>query len=236
MSADMIIPNQVELVEADILNPAITIDQKLDLASDIATKFKSAIQKLGLIQNIKGNEYVTVSGWSTLGTLIGIHVENIRVEPFPVQRGFAYHAKVDLVNKDGIKIGEGDGIATNQGFQKDPHTVYSMAQTRAVGKAYRLSLAWLVEMAGYNPTPYEEMPDEMLHNVQEDNVDVSASDDEVVSILREIRDELVLLDKPVTKSSMRSCVVKKINNGSIDSKLRPSLIQYINNHCPEESI
>lgn len=227
MSADMIIPNQVELVEADILNPAITIDQKLDLASDIATKFKSAIQKLGLIQNIKGNEYVTVSGWSTLGTLIGIHVENIRVEPFPVQRGFAYHAKVDLVNKDGIKIGEGDGIATNQGFQKDPHTVYSMAQTRAVGKAYRLSLAWLVEMAGYNPTPYEEMPDEML-NVQEDNVDVS--------ILREIRDELVLLDKPVTKSSMRSCVVKKINNGSIDSKLRPSLIQYINNHCPEESI
>ena len=72
MSADMIIPNQVELVEADILNPAITIDQKLDLASDIATKFKSAIQKLGLIQNIKGKEYVTVSGWSTLGTLIGI--------------------------------------------------------------------------------------------------------------------------------------------------------------------
>jgi hypothetical protein len=32
-----------------------------------------------------------------------------------------------------------------------------MAITRATGKAYRLGLSWIVTLAGYSPTPYEEM-------------------------------------------------------------------------------
>ena len=33
----------------------------------------------------------------------------------------------------------------------------SMAQTRAIGKAYRNCLAWIIRAAGYEPTPAEEM-------------------------------------------------------------------------------
>lgn len=33
----------------------------------------------------------------------------------------------------------------------------SMAQTRAIGKAYRNILAWIIRAAGYEPTPAEEM-------------------------------------------------------------------------------
>jgi hypothetical protein len=32
-----------------------------------------------------------------------------------------------------------------------------MAQTRAIGKAYRNCLAWIIRAAGYEPTPAEEM-------------------------------------------------------------------------------
>jgi hypothetical protein len=32
-----------------------------------------------------------------------------------------------------------------------------MAQTRAIGKAYRNILAWIIRAAGYEPTPAEEM-------------------------------------------------------------------------------
>ena len=35
----------------------------------------------------------------------------------------------------------------------------SMAQTRALGKAYRMALGWIMKMAGYEATPAEEMPD-----------------------------------------------------------------------------
>ncbi|MBK8185727.1 MAG: hypothetical protein IPK63_23660 [Candidatus Competibacteraceae bacterium] len=34
-----------------------------------------------------------------------------------------------------------------------------MAQTRATGKACRLAFSWIMSLAGYEPTPAEEMPD-----------------------------------------------------------------------------
>lgn len=36
----------------------------------------------------------------------------------------------------------------------------SMAVTRATGKAFRLGFSWVMVMAGYSPTPAEEMPPE----------------------------------------------------------------------------
>lgn len=37
-------------------------------------------------------------------------------------------------------------------------SIRSMAQTRATGKVYRLALSWIMKMAGFEPTPAEEMP------------------------------------------------------------------------------
>ena len=37
-----------------------------------------------------------------------------------------------------------------------------MAQTRAVGKAYRNILSWIVKMAGYEATPAEEIDREAM--------------------------------------------------------------------------
>ena len=39
----------------------------------------------------------------------------------------------------------------------DEYAVASMAQTRAVGKAFRLKIGWLLKIAGYETTPAEEM-------------------------------------------------------------------------------
>lgn len=162
--------NQDKIVYSDIINPALSIDEKLDLAQQVSSKFTEVIKALKLVERISGKEYVTVSGWSVLGNFMGTRIENIRTTPIEVKGGFGYHAKVDLVNKDGVKIAEGDAIATSRGRQKEDHTVYSMAITRATGKAYRLGLAWLVEMAGYTSTPAEEMPDEMRKNINEETV------------------------------------------------------------------
>ena len=247
--SEIMIADNVQLMESDVLNPTLSIDDRLELARHVAYKFKNAIEKLGLIQNIKGSDYVTVSGWSTLGTMLGIHVENIRVEPFP-SKGIGYHAKVDLVNQHGVKIGEGDAIATSNGRQKEEHAIYSMAITRATGKAYRLCHAWLVEMAGYNPTPYEEMPESMIQNTNytvnnnttANNGFVSAGEigepnpNETPVHVTCMRIKSMLEDErvPVTKSSMRSKVIKLIKDGQIPRNSRPELIEYIDKHCPEE--
>lgn len=151
-----------QLIDADVLNPMISVANRVVIATRVADALKSVLESQNLIQTISGNNYVTVSGWSTLGTMIGIRVDIISVEPFPTKARFGYKAKVELVDGRGNKVGEGEAIATSSGRQKEEHAVYSMAITRAVGKAFRLSLAWIMELAGYSSTPYEEMPESMI--------------------------------------------------------------------------
>ena len=153
--------HQHQLIDADVLNPMISVANRVVIATRVADALKSVLESQNLIQTISGHNYVTVSGWSTLGTMIGIRVDIVSVEPFPTKARFGYKAKVELIDGRGNKVGEGEAIATSSGRQKEEHAVYSMAITRAVGKAFRLSLAWIMELAGYSSTPYEEMPEAM---------------------------------------------------------------------------
>lgn len=153
--------NQHQLIDADVLNPMISVANRVVIATRVADTLKSVLESQNLIQTISGHNYVTVSGWSTLGTMIGIRVDIVSVDPFPTKARFGYKAKVELIDGRGNKVGEGEAIATSSGRQKEEHAVYSMAITRAVGKAFRLSLAWIMELAGYSSTPYEEMPEAM---------------------------------------------------------------------------
>lgn len=152
---------QHQLIDADVLNPMISVANRVVIATRVADALKSVLESQNLIQTISGHNYVTVSGWSTLGTMIGIRVDIVSVDPFPTKARFGYKAKVELIDGRGNKVGEGEAIATSSGRQKEEHAVYSMAITRAVGKAFRLSLAWIMELAGYSSTPYEEMPEAM---------------------------------------------------------------------------
>lgn len=153
--------HQHQLIDADVLNPMISVANRVVIATRVADALKSVLESQNLIQTISGHNYVTVSGWSTLGTMIGIRVDIVSVDPFPTKARFGYKAKVELIDGRGNKVGEGEAIATSSGRQKEEHAVYSMAITRAVGKAFRLSLAWIMELAGYSSTPYEEMPEAM---------------------------------------------------------------------------
>lgn len=160
-NAEMIKNNP--LIDADVLNPMIGVEDRVVIATRVADSLKKVLESQHLIQKIGNNNYVTVSGWSTLGTMIGIRVEIESVEPFPTKARFGYKAKVNLIDGRGIKVGEGEAIATSGGKQKEEHAVYSMAITRATGKAFRLSLAWIMELAGYSSTPYEEMPESVTN-------------------------------------------------------------------------
>ena len=157
------VPKKNQLIDADVLNPMISVANRVVIATRVADALKSVLESQHLIQRIGDNNYVTVSGWSTLGTMIGIRVDIISVEPFPTKSRYGYKAKVKLVDGRGNKVGEGEAIATSAGRQKEEHAVYSMAITRATGKAFRLSLAWIMELAGYSSTPYEEIPESMTN-------------------------------------------------------------------------
>lgn len=164
---DLIVPEQktedITIRDADILNMNYNFDDKITVATKVASSLKNVIETQGLaviIKNKKGqkNEYVTAEGWEVLGTMLGCtpYVEEVIELPKDGPK-FMYQATVSIRQGDVI-LSKASAIAERNTMQKDRPSVYSMAQTRALGKAYRMALSWIIKMAGYEPTPAEEMP------------------------------------------------------------------------------
>ncbi|QNP53979.1 hypothetical protein H9L05_00895 [Hymenobacter qilianensis] len=132
-------------------------DETLHLATDLA-KF---IKDNKLTTTVQGKEFVNVEGWQYAGSRLGIvpivdHVINVSTET-----ELKYQAKVTLFDlRSGHTVGAGFAVCSNKESGKkfyQEFAIMSMAQTRAIGKAYRNILAWIIRAAGYEPTPAEEM-------------------------------------------------------------------------------
>jgi len=150
-----------EIIDADVVNlgtirtagPAAVIQQ----ASGVAEQLAEIVNSRQLYSTISGRKYVKVEGWTTLGAMLGVlprEVETHRIED-------GWESTVELVRaSDGAVVGRGSAICTTdeQNWSDRPdYAVRSMAITRATGKAYRLGFSWVMALAGYEPTPAEEM-------------------------------------------------------------------------------
>jgi len=78
----------------------------------------------------------------------------------------SYEATVELIRaSDGAVIGRGSaicGMDESTWASRPRYARRSMAITRATGKAFRLGYSWIITLAGYAPTPAEEMTDDVV--------------------------------------------------------------------------
>lgn len=161
------------LPDNSILNPKLPMRKKLAVATDVADCLSEFLKtqklvKYGLNKKNPEKGYVLVEGWEVLGTMMGIVPETKIVEEIKNKnRTVGFKARATLYLNPVIENGEivggtmlstAEAYATRDGWQKEFFSMASMAQTRALGKAYRMALSWIIEMAGYESTPAEEMP------------------------------------------------------------------------------
>lgn len=149
------------------VKPVVKKTKTVSLQSPIesmnfANQLKEIIVKNKLYTDVKGKNYVNVEGWQIAGALTGIEAIVEKIENLSDEKTIRYRAEVSLYDtkRDGAKCGMGMAVCTNAEAGKknfEEYAVASMAQTRAIGKAYRLKLGWLMKLAGYEPTPTEEI-------------------------------------------------------------------------------
>lgn len=133
------------------------IEKPGDMAA-MADVLKSHIVKHGLFTEIAKKLYVHVEGWQFAGGLMGTFPRIVEVKELGTNRWMAEAEIVQL--KTGNVISRGFAICDKKESRKssfDEYAVLSMAQTRAIGKAYRNVISWVVKLAGYEGTPAEEM-------------------------------------------------------------------------------
>lgn len=147
-----------------------------------ATNIKELIVQNKLYTDIKGKNYVNVEGWQIAGAFTGVFPVVENVENLSDGEIYKYRAEVSLYDQSGAKVGSGVAICTNKEAGKknfDEYAVASMAQTRAVGKAFRMKIGWLLKIAGYETTPAEEMDAVEAQTVEKANSDVELAKDKL---------------------------------------------------------
>ena len=138
-------------------NPA----ELITAASVVANQLKQVVVSAHLSQMIQGKEYVKVEGWTTLGMLLGLLPREVSTE---AKEDGSYVSTVAFCRPDGSIVTQASAECGDESDGKwasrPPYARRSMAQTRATGKAARLAFSWIMALAGYAPTPAEEMPSE----------------------------------------------------------------------------
>jgi hypothetical protein len=164
MSTDLALPEVVDelaQVPANLFgtsDPVAVVEQSSRIASALA----DVLKKKGLAKKISGREFVLVEGWTLLGTMLGV---------FPVvqwtrklEDGWEARVEARTLNGQVVGAAEAECLRSEKNWgNRDDYALRSMAQTRAVSKALRGPLGFIVQLAGFSPTPAEEIPpDESL--------------------------------------------------------------------------
>jgi hypothetical protein len=150
----------------------------VSLATDQANALMEIVEARKLYQDIKGKRYLTAEAWETIGAFNNVHAVTEFVRPVlstSLKKGAAqddevevigYQAKVNLVKNSEVV---GSGVMScgleefpcqgRHGMAKD-RAAMSAAQTWATSKAFRLNYSWVAVLAGFEPTPAEEMAED----------------------------------------------------------------------------
>ena len=148
---------------AEILAPLPAM-QDPDRTIAEATKAATALQQVVARKTdpvmVNGKQYLEFEDWQTLGHFYGVHVRTRDAEPVTINGIEGARARADVLNASGQIIGGAEAVCLRDEEQwgvKPWFQLASMAQTRAGAKALRNVLAWVAVLAGYKPTPAEEM-------------------------------------------------------------------------------
>lgn len=199
-----------------------------------------------LSQDIQGKQYVLVEGWQFAGSLLGLvgkivsYENKSSYEPVEYEitkkewvnrqpvytkvphktKEYKYFAEAAFYDRQGVEVSKAYAMCSNEEAKKntfDEYAIFSMAQTRALGKAARMSFAFLIKAAGYEPTPAEEMPD------KDDDRET-----EIVDLPKEIEEMIYTFEDGETLANWANGQVKYHQNIAFLHKVREQ-IKKLNN-------
>ena len=162
------IDNNEEEAETDlVIMPTETPDDVLKTAKQRAKALVGILQYGKHYIEKNGNKYLKVEAWQTFLAFDNVRAETQWVKPIRDDDGtiVAYQAEVALLDKRNgtprgraiMSCGLDEYVCQGKVGYAKTIAAESMAQTRAESKACRQNYAFVAVLAGYKPTPAEEM-------------------------------------------------------------------------------
>jgi hypothetical protein len=195
-------------------------------ALQVASTLQTFVTERKLTANIQGKNYPLVEAWQFAGSQLGLIPVVKEVKNLSTDTELKYEAFVEVIRlTDSVVLSRGYAVCSNKENSKrrfDEYAIASMAQTRAVGKAYRNILAWLMKAAGFEATPAEEM-DFIKDEVGDDGRDFLLALLETSSYEGKVKDKLYIrITGILTKDEYEKAKTDLLNNQVFDAIKNPS--------------
>jgi hypothetical protein len=133
-------------------DPATILERHVEVSNLLAR----VIRDRRLCVRIGRRDHVLVEGWTLLGSLLGVFP--VTVWTRPLENG--WEARVEARNRAGEVFGSAESmcLVTEPRWRgAEEYAVRSMAATRATSKALRQPLGFVMQLAGFDPIPAEEI-------------------------------------------------------------------------------
>jgi hypothetical protein len=147
-------PSRVDLGLLQADNPSDVVR----IGAEIAKPLAAVIKDRELFTTFGDRDHVHVDGWLTLAAMLGITPREIS-NTADEDGGYTAIVAMCAVS-DGREITRASaecGVDEPNWQRKPRYARRSMAATRATSKACRMAFSWIMILAGYAPTPAEEM-------------------------------------------------------------------------------
>lgn len=152
--------NEIPTVDAQLIKYQKP-EEVLHNAKNAAVQLQTIIRGKRKPVIFNGEQYLEFEDWQTVGRFYRLAAKVVKTDfvEYGDAKGFEARA-VALDIDSGIEISAAEALCLNDEknwAMKPLFQLKSMAQTRACAKALRNVLAWVVVLAGFKPTPAEEM-------------------------------------------------------------------------------
>jgi hypothetical protein len=118
---------------------------------------------------IQNNDYLRFEAWQTLARFFGYTIKTEKTNFIELGEASGFEATSSVLDSTGMVIGGAEAVCMNdeKNWKDKPlYALKSMAQTRASARALRQILSWVVVLAGYKPTPAEEIGLEVEEDIK----------------------------------------------------------------------
>ena len=135
--------------------------EMLEEAGRAATALMSAIERMPEKPvQFGGRKHLLKAHWQTLARMFGCSAKVASEKRLKYDDAVGWEATVVVVDRSGMERGSASSMCMNTERNwkgRDEHQIRSMAQTRAMSKAYSVVFGWVTQLAGFASTPAEEM-------------------------------------------------------------------------------
>lgn len=157
------------------MSTAITPEEfeaQVEAAHQKAATLKRIVDAQRLSVHVGQSDHLKVEAWQTIGRGYGYSAATKVTQLLRNNDGeiIGAEAHADIIdNATGHVVGGADSFCFDDEEGKARQTVSQlagMAQTRAESRAFKQMLSWVVVLAGYSPTPAEEMHGDVRRTVE----------------------------------------------------------------------